>query len=85
MQMGEAPKMTGFKGEQLFTSAILQLAEGRKPKILFTTGHGERSLDDQSEQGLAGVQRPPRARQLRAGGVGLARHSRPCRRGPTWW
>ena len=55
MQMGEAPKMTGFKGEQLFTSALLQLAEGRKPKILFTTGHGERSLDDRQEHGLSSV------------------------------
>lgn len=51
-----APQMTGFKGEQLFTSAILQLSEGRKPKILFTTGHGEHSLDDQSGRGLSGAQ-----------------------------
>jgi ABC-type uncharacterized transport system involved in gliding motility auxiliary subunit len=47
------PRITGYKGEQLFTSAILQLSEGRKPKILFTTGHGERSLDDQGGSGLA--------------------------------
>ncbi len=50
-----APQMTGFKGEQLFTSTILQLSEGRKPKILFTTGHGEHSLDDQSGRGLSGA------------------------------
>lgn len=56
MQMGEAPKMTAFKGEQLFTSSLLQLAEGRKPKILFTTGHGERSLDDRQEHGLSSIQ-----------------------------
>lgn len=56
MQMGQAPKMTGFKGEQLFTGALLQLAEGRKPKVLFTTGHGERSLDDRQEHGLSSVQ-----------------------------
>lgn len=55
MQMGEPPKIIGFKGEQLFTSALLQLAEGRKPKILFTTGHGERSLDDRQEHGLASI------------------------------
>ena len=48
--------MTGYKGEQLFTSAILQLSEGRKPKILFTTGHGEHSLDDQGGHGLSGAQ-----------------------------
>ena len=56
MQMGQPPKMTGFKGEQLFTGALLQLAEGRKPKILFTTGHGERSLDDRQVHGLSSVQ-----------------------------
>lgn len=56
MQTTGQPQMTGYKGEQLFTSAILQLSEGRKPKVLFTTGHGERSLDDQSGRGLAGAQ-----------------------------
>jgi ABC-type uncharacterized transport system involved in gliding motility auxiliary subunit len=56
MQTTGAPQMTGFKGEQLFTSALVQLSEGRKPKILFTTGHGEHSLDDQSGRGLSGAQ-----------------------------
>lgn len=53
VQMGQQPEMTGYKGEQLFTSALLQLAEGRKPKILFTTGHGEHSLDDSGPRGLS--------------------------------
>jgi gliding motility-associatede transport system auxiliary component len=56
MQATGAPQMTGFKGEQLFTSAIVQLSEGRKPKILFTVGHGEHSLDDQSGRGFSGAQ-----------------------------
>jgi ABC-type uncharacterized transport system involved in gliding motility auxiliary subunit len=56
MQATGQPQMTGFKGEQLFTSAILQLSEGKKPKILFTTGHGERSLDDRGQSGLSGAQ-----------------------------
>jgi ABC-type uncharacterized transport system involved in gliding motility auxiliary subunit len=56
MQMGQPPQMTGFKGEQLFTGAILQLEEGRKPKVLFTTGHGERSLDDREVHGLDSIQ-----------------------------
>ena len=56
MQMGQAPTLAAFKGEQLFTGAILQLGEGRKPKVIFTTGHGERSLDDQGPEGLAGIQ-----------------------------
>jgi ABC-type uncharacterized transport system involved in gliding motility auxiliary subunit len=56
MQMGQAPTLSGFKGEQLFTGAILQLGEGKKPRLIFTTGHGERSLDDQGPEGLAGIQ-----------------------------
>jgi LPXTG-motif cell wall-anchored protein len=55
MQLGQQPQMTGYKGEQLFTSALLELAEGKKAKVLFTTGHGERSLDDQGPRGLAGA------------------------------
>jgi ABC-type uncharacterized transport system involved in gliding motility auxiliary subunit len=53
VQFGQGPEMTGYKGEELFTSALLQLAEGRKPKILFVTGHGEHSLDDTSPRGLS--------------------------------
>ncbi|MCP3960364.1 MAG: GldG family protein [bacterium] len=40
-QFGQAPTLQAFKGEQLITSAILELAEDRKPKVVFTTGHGE--------------------------------------------
>ena len=40
LQFGQSPEMTGFKGEQLFTSAIVELVDSRKPRILFTTGHG---------------------------------------------
>ena len=53
MQMGQAPTMTGFKGEQVFTSTLLELMERRKPKVLFTTGHGELKLDDFSPRGLS--------------------------------
>ena len=55
MQYGAAPTMTGFKGEEAFTSAILALVEKTKPKVLFTTGHGERSLDDFGDAGLSRV------------------------------
>jgi hypothetical protein len=55
MQYGAAPTMTGFKGEEAFTSAILALVEKTKPKVLFTTGHGERSLDDFDDAGLSRV------------------------------
>src|ERR1700680_2929450 len=57
MRFGQQqPEITDFKGDQLFTASILQLAEGRKPKILFTTGHGEHALDDRENNGLAGAQ-----------------------------
>ena len=57
MQMGGAPELKGFKGEQLFTSAIVELVEERKPTILFTTGHGEPSLDSFEPRGFGRVQR----------------------------
>lgn len=53
LQMGQEPRMTGFKGEQLFTGAILELAEQHKPKVLFTTGHGELKLDERGAGGLS--------------------------------
>ncbi len=53
MQYGGSPEVTGFKGEQLFTGAILELMESRKPRILFTTGHGEAAVDDFSPRGLS--------------------------------
>ncbi len=56
VQMGQKPEMTGFKGEQLVTGALMQLSQGRKPKILFTTGHGEASLDDRGPRGLSGAE-----------------------------
>jgi ABC-type uncharacterized transport system involved in gliding motility auxiliary subunit len=52
LQAGRGPEMTGFKGEQVFTGAIVDLAEDRKPKTSFTTGHGELGLDDPSAGGL---------------------------------
>jgi ABC-type uncharacterized transport system involved in gliding motility auxiliary subunit len=56
MQLGQQPEMSGFKGEQQITNAILQLSQGRKPKVLFVTGHGEHSLDDRDLSGMSGVQ-----------------------------
>ncbi len=56
MQMGQAPQIREFKGEQMFTGAILEMVESRKPKILFTTGHGEAARDDVSPRGLSQAQ-----------------------------
>ncbi|MEM8929752.1 MAG: GldG family protein [Acidobacteriota bacterium] len=39
--MGQPPVMEAFDGEQKITSAILSLIEAEKPRVVFTTGHGE--------------------------------------------
>ena len=55
LQYGGSPELTGFKGEEAFSGAILELAESRKPKVLFTSGHGEASLEESGAAGLSGV------------------------------
>lgn len=54
-QMGQAPKMKAFKGEEQFTSAIMGVVNPKMPKIYFTTGHGEADPDGPSEGGLSQV------------------------------
>ena len=48
--MGGAPEVKAFKGEQAFTSAILEVTENKQAKIYFTAGHGEPTLES-SERG----------------------------------
>ncbi len=55
LQYGGSPELTGFKGEEAFSGAILELVESRKPKVLLTIGHGEASLDETGAGGLSGV------------------------------
>ncbi len=43
-QPGAAPPVKAFKGEEAFTSAILDVTEKTVSKIYFSTGHGEPSL-----------------------------------------
>ena len=85
VQMGGAPQMTGFKGEQLFTSALVQLSEGRKPTIRFTTGHGERSLDDRSPRGFAGRPGDPRRGTTSTSPSGPRSARPPCLRARICW
>ena len=55
-QMGQQPKLAEFKGEQLITSALLALVEAKKPKVLFTTGHGEAQLERGDARSLSQAQ-----------------------------
>ena len=49
MEKREA-RRTHFVGEQLFTSAIVAVTEGKQTKIGFVTGHGEHRASDQGGQ-----------------------------------
>ena len=51
-QFGGEPSIKSFKGEQEFTSAILSVTQTRAPKVVFTTGHGERKMDERSREGF---------------------------------
>jgi hypothetical protein len=44
-RMGGEPTVKNFRGEQEFTSALLSVTQAKAPKVLFTSGHGERKFD----------------------------------------
>jgi ABC-2 type transport system permease protein len=55
-RMGGDPSVKNFRGEQEFTSAILAVTQGKAPKVLFTSGHGERPFDAaRSREGFSEV------------------------------
>jgi hypothetical protein len=54
--MGGEPSVKSFRGEQEFTSAILSVTQAKAPKVLFTSGHGERKFDaPRSREGFSEV------------------------------
>ncbi len=53
-QFGAAPQIRSFKGEEAFTSAIMDVTEKNVSKIYFSSGHGEPRIDSQERgRGLA--------------------------------
>ena len=57
-QMGQPPRKTGFKGEQAFSSAILNITEAKTPTIYFLQGHGEHDPDSfDRTKGYSGIVR----------------------------
>lgn len=46
--LGEAPKVTAFKGEQAMTSALMDLVEGKKNMLGYVLGHKEPPLAEGS-------------------------------------
>ena len=43
---GVAPQASAFKGEQVFSSALLSITQERPPAVYFLRGHGERDVND---------------------------------------
>lgn len=52
MQYGGQPRMAGFKGEQAFGSAILEITQTRQMRVAFSTGHGELDIDSIKVNGI---------------------------------
>jgi ABC-type uncharacterized transport system involved in gliding motility auxiliary subunit len=52
MRFRQAPTVKAFKGEQAFTSAILNLTQEKQPLTCAVTGHGELDIEDTRDLGL---------------------------------
>jgi ABC-type uncharacterized transport system involved in gliding motility auxiliary subunit len=61
MAMGEGPRVTAFKGEQVITSAMMDLVEGKKNVIGYVTGHKEPSVTEPSPLAMMQQQQPERS------------------------
>src|SRR5881409_354980 len=48
MSLGEGPRVAAFKGEQAITSAMIDLAEGKKKTLGYVLGHKEPPLTEGS-------------------------------------
>lgn len=45
-------RIVSYRGEEAFVGAILKLADGVSPKVVFLSGHGERDVAGTDERGL---------------------------------
>src|SRR6266481_1365725 len=59
--VGEGPRVTTFKGEQVITSAMIDLVEGKKNIIGYVTGHKEPPISEPSALSLAQQPQQPRS------------------------
>lgn len=51
--MGQPPVIKALKAEDALTSALLTVTRQRRPRVVFATGHAERGVRDQRQDGLA--------------------------------
>ena len=57
MGFGGQPSLKAFKGEEAVTSALINVTQTTQSHIWVTTGHGEKSLENASDDGLADLKR----------------------------
>jgi len=55
--MGERRQSVTLYNEQEFTSALVKLIRTTQPKVYFLTGHGERDINEEGDNGYAQVRR----------------------------
>ena len=48
--MGSEPRIDAFKGEEAFTSALLNVTQDAAPLLWFISGHGEKSIESEGEE-----------------------------------
>jgi hypothetical protein len=52
---GQAERISKFRGEQMFTSALLAVSEGKKRRVYWNHGHGTPSLKTRDPRGYNGI------------------------------
>ena len=57
LQYGAPPRMVAFKGEQAFTSAILNVLQESQTRVYFLKGHGEKDIFREDDDGFAAARR----------------------------
>lgn len=45
-QLGQNPRVIGFRGEAVLSSGLLELTRTHRPVVYFLTGHGEKEIDN---------------------------------------
>jgi ABC-type uncharacterized transport system involved in gliding motility auxiliary subunit len=57
MGMGGEPRVSAFKGEDAFTSAIISVTQAEAPTVWFTSGHGEKTPEGTGRESLSALKR----------------------------
>ena len=57
MRAGGQSRVDAFKGEDAFTSALINVTQAASPLVWFTTGHGEKAADAEDPLGLSSLKK----------------------------